>query len=90
MLQTLIKNDSISNHRRLSSEKKQIELTGTLTCVLRPGACATYLYRGNIIRTSIVIAILEAAPDYVRFETKNSIYTITYSSTPVMLPRFTA
>ena len=51
--------------------KKQICITGILAGILRPGTPALYLYRGELIRTSIVQAILETAPDYVRFETLN-------------------
>lgn len=42
-----------------------------------------YLYQGNLIRTSTVQALLEALPEYVCFETKNSIYTISYTTIPV-------
>lgn len=62
--------------------KKQICITGILTGILRPGTPALYLYRGELIRTSTVQAILEAAPDYVRFETLNTIYTIAFDTLP--------
>ena len=58
--------------------KKNIQVTGTLTNILVPGAPAVYLHHGNLIRTTVVEAILEAAPDHVRFETKNTIYTLSY------------
>ena len=62
--------------------KKQICITGILASILRPGTPALYLYRGELIRTSTVQAILEAAPDYVRFETLNTIYTIAFDTPP--------
>lgn len=49
---------------------------------LKPGAPATYLYGGHLIRTTAVQAILEASPSYVQFETQNSIYTISYDLLP--------
>lgn len=64
------------------TSKKQICITGILASILRPGAPALYLYRGELIRTSTVQAILEAAPDYVRFETLNTIYTIAFDTLP--------
>lgn len=65
--------------------KKSITLTGFLVDVLKPGMPAEYLYNGNLIRTSTVKEILEAAPTYVRFETRNSIYTIAYEKQPEVL-----
>lgn len=69
------KNDKIS-------PKRQVRITGILASILQPGAPALYLYRGELIRTSAVQAILETAPDYVRFETQNSIYTIAFDTLP--------
>lgn len=63
-------------------DKKYVTLTGILTDVLKPGLPAQYLYNGNLVRTSTVKEILEAAPDYVRFETRNIIYTIAYEKLP--------
>lgn len=70
------------NDRPVSMSKRQISITGILTEVLRPGKPVTYLYHGNLIRTSAVQAILEASSSHVRFETKNSIYTICYDNPP--------
>ena len=64
------------------TSKKQICITGILASILRPGIPALYLYQGELIRTSTVQAILEAAPDYVRFETLNTIYTIAFDTPP--------
>lgn len=62
--------------------KREVSVTGILNEVLRPGSPVTYLYHGNLIRTSTVQAILEASANHVRFETKNSIYTICYDNPP--------
>ena len=70
------------NDKQVSISKRQISLTGILTEVLRPGSPVTYLYNGNLIRTSTVQAILEASSSHVRFETQNSIYTICYNNPP--------
>lgn len=64
--------------RREQRRKPVISLTGTLARALRPGMPAVYLYQGFLIRTSAVEAILEADSNHVRFETKNSIYSISY------------
>ena len=60
--------------------KREVSVTGALTDILRPGLPAMYLYQGNLIRTSTVQAILEASAGHVRFETLNSIYTISYNN----------
>ena len=65
-----------------TAPKKQICITGILAGILRPGIPALYLYRGELIRTSTVQAILEAAPAHVRFETLNTIYTIAFDTLP--------
>lgn len=62
--------------------KREVSVTGALTDILRPGLPAMYLYQGNLIRTSTVQAILEASAGHVRFETLNSIYTISYNNLP--------
>lgn len=64
--------------RKVHKRKPVITVTGTLARALRPGMPAVYLYQGYLIRTSAVEAILEADPDHVRFETKHSIYSISY------------
>lgn len=64
-------------------EKKKITVTGTLTNVLAPGLPAVYLYHGNLVRTTAVEAILEAAPGHVRFETREAVYTLSYKKTAI-------
>ena len=71
----------VRNQMNHPASKKNIHVTGTLANVLVPGSPATYLYHGNLIRTTVVEAILEAAPDHVRFETRNTIYTLSYIQT---------
>lgn len=58
------------------SIKKQIILTGTLLLPLRTGVPAVYLHHGKRCQTTKVLRILEAAPDYVVFETRCLLYTI--------------
>ena len=70
--------------------KREVSVTGALTDVLRPGLPALYLYQGNLIRTSTVQAILEASSSHVRFETQNSIYTVSYNHQPGGAFRVTA
>lgn len=65
-----------------TTPKRQISITAILAGILRPGTPALFLYQGELIRTSAVQAILETAPDYVRFETQNSIYTIAFDTPP--------
>ena len=59
-------------------EKRHITVTGRLANVVKPGFPALYIFNGNLIRTSAVQSILEANAEGVRFETRNSIYTILY------------
>ena len=70
------------NKKSTSAPKREVSVTGILTEILRPGSPVTYLYHGNLIRTSTVQAILEASSSHVRFETQNSIYTICYDNPP--------
>lgn len=65
-----------------SEHKRSIFVTGVLADILTPGLPAVYLYQGNLIRTSTVEAILEAAPNHIRFETKTSIYTLSFYQQP--------
>ena len=66
----------IKNTQKSQAKKRSVTITGTLTNILTPGLPAIYLYQGTLIRTSAVEAILESAPDHVRFETKDIVYTI--------------
>ena len=78
---TLFQNKN-NNQYQEPAPKREVSVTGALTDVLRPGLPALYLYQGSLIRTSTVQAILEASSSHVRFETLNSIYTISYNNQP--------
>lgn len=70
-------------NKQLSMDKKpHICITARLLGILKPGMPAVYLYNGEQIRTSAVRSILEETPERVRFETQNSIYTISCGATP--------
>lgn len=70
-------------NKQLSKDKKpHICITASLLGILVPGMPAVYLYNGELIRTSAVKSILEETPKRVRFETQNSIYTISCDVTP--------
>ena len=86
---TIFKNKN-SDQNQARAYKREISVTGSLTDVLRPGLPAMYLYQGNLIRTSAVQAILEASASHVRFETLNSVYTISYNNQPGGAFRVTA
>lgn len=62
--------------------KREISVTGELTSVVKTGSPAMYLYQGNLIRTSTVEKILEVAPGYIKFETRNSIYMLSFHIHP--------
>ncbi|HJC23235.1 MAG TPA: hypothetical protein H9761_05965 [Candidatus Eisenbergiella merdavium] len=72
----------LRNLQKGTTHKQFIHVTGYLAGILKPGAPATYLYHGHLIRTAAVQAILEASPSYVQFETAGSIYTISYDLLP--------
>ena len=70
-------------NRQLAKNKKpHICITASLLGILELGMPAVYLYNGELIRTSAVRSILEETPERVRFETQNSIYTISCDATP--------
>lgn len=79
---------NVHNQINHVATKKKIKVTGILTNVLVAGSPAVYLYHGNLIRTTVVEAILEASPDYVRFETTEAIYTLSY--TQIAIPESNA
>ena len=69
-------------YKEHTCNKPEINLTAKLIEALKPGFPALFLYNGSLIRTSAVQVILEDSPDQVKFETKNSIYTISYDELP--------
>ena len=66
----------IKSNNKKTHYKTRYYLTATLLSPLRPGQAATYIYDGQVFKTALVKAILEAAPSYVCFETTHSIYTL--------------
>lgn len=68
----------VHNHDSSPAPKKKLTVIGTLSDIMIPGKPAVYLYHGQLIRTTAVEAILEVAPNHVCFETKETIYTLTY------------
>lgn len=57
-------------------EKKYTTLKGTLLCPLAIGSCALILHRGQVMRTSRIVAIQSLSPSEVCFETQNTYYTL--------------
>lgn len=62
--------------------KKTTALTGVLMRPLLVGGCARIFHGGQIIRTSTIVAIHDASPGRVCFETLNTIYTLLMNPTP--------
>lgn len=62
--------------------KKTTTLTGVLMRPLLVGGCARIFHGGQIIRTSTIVAIHDASPGRVCFETLNTIYTLLMNPTP--------
>lgn len=61
-----------------SRKKKQICITGTLSVPLHAGEQAWIFTTDRIITTSTVTQILEVSDTGVVFETRNTIYQLTY------------
>ena len=57
------------------TEKKSTTMHGVLVYPLQIGACALIFHRGQLIRTSTVVAIHYDAPEVMQFETLNTHYT---------------
>lgn len=62
--------------------KKSTTLNGVLMHPLLIGGCARIFHHGQIIRTSTIVAIHDASPGRVCFETLNTIYTLLMNPTP--------
>lgn len=58
------------------NRKKHTTLSGVLLKPLAVGACALIFHNGQFIRTSAVQAIHEANAFQIRFETRNTDYTL--------------
>ena len=63
-------------------EKKMVLLSGTFLAPLRCGEKAVFTYNGQVMRTSTVLNIQEITADYIKFETRNSIYLVRHQNLP--------
>ncbi len=62
--------------------KTTVILTGTFLSPVKSGEKALFTYNGQVVRTSTVFEILEITADYIKFETRNSIYIVSYPNLP--------
>lgn len=63
-------------------EKKVVLLTGTFLAPLKCGVKAVFTYNGQVVCTSTVLNIQEITADYIKFETRNSIYMVSHQNLP--------
>lgn len=56
--------------------KKKISLSGKILLPLQEGQRAVIQSGGSIIRTSLVVDIIEQNPEFAHFETMNSVYQV--------------
>lgn len=56
--------------------KRNVILTGTILSPIKREERALITVSGRVIQTSTVVDLLEAASGYVKFETRNTIYTV--------------
>ncbi|MEQ2843219.1 hypothetical protein [Dorea longicatena] len=74
----------MTNQQINSTCKKETLLTGQICLPLRVGERAVIIGTGSrSIMTSTVLLIQEVSADGVVFETKNTIYHLSYTSEPV-------
>lgn len=62
--------------------KKMILLSGTFLAPIKCGERAVFTYNGQVVRTSTVLEIQEITAEYIRFETRNSIYMVRHQNLP--------
>lgn len=62
--------------------KTTVILTGTFLSPVKSGEKALFTYNGQVVRTSTVFEILEITADYIKFETRNSIYIVSHPNLP--------
>lgn len=65
-------------------EKKCTTISGTLLYPLLVGGRALICHAGQIIRTSTIVAIHDANAEQIRFETRNTNYTLLMNPAPQM------
>lgn len=66
----------IQTIKPIADNKKAVILTGTILSPIMKNERACITMNGHVIRTSTVVELLEASAEYVKFETRNTIYTI--------------
>ena len=64
------------------STKKTVILMGTFLAPVKRGEKALFTYNGQVVRTSTVFEILEITANYIKFETRNSIYIVGHQNLP--------
>lgn len=64
------------------STKKTVILMGTFLAPVKRGEKALFTYNGQVVRTSTVFEILEITANYIKFETRNSIYVVSHQNLP--------
>lgn len=62
--------------------KKMILLSGTFLAPIKCGERVVFTYNGQVVRTSTVLEIQEITAEYIRFETRNSIYMVRHQNLP--------
>lgn len=62
--------------RPTAAGKKNIVLTGTVLSPIKREERAFITVIGRVIRTSTVVDLLEMSSEYVKFETRNTVYTV--------------
>ena len=65
--------------------KKTVHIDGKVAFPLEVGRNAIIYRGGDFLFTSLVVEIQEQRPDFVYFETMNSVYTVSLAPVPVEL-----
>ncbi len=64
-------------------EKKKVMLCGMLLCPITVGKPAVFAAKGNLYRTSNVVALHEQTENNIHFETRNTHYHLSMSPFPL-------
>ena len=64
-------------------EKKKVMLCGMLLCPITVGKPAVFTAKGNLYRTSNVVALHELTENNIHFETRNTHYHLSMSPFPL-------
>lgn len=65
--------------------KKTVYINGKVAFPLEVGRNAVIYQGGDFLFTSLVVEIHEQQPDFVCFETMNSVYKVSFAPVPVEL-----